>query len=145
MLVGRNNKLSVCVTFFSGSRLFSVAVKHVVDPYYQQILDKHPEQYQTLPKLPCVTSSVTHHITTTRSPVFSKTCRFALKKLRLARNEFDHIVDLVIIRPSNNEWASPLHMVLKKNSSDWRPTGDYRQLNAQTIPDHYSLPHIHDF
>ncbi|GFX73389.1 hypothetical protein TNCV_5089431 [Trichonephila clavipes] len=34
---------------------------------------------------------------------------------------------------------------LKKDSTEWRPVGDYRALNAQTIKDNYSVPNILDF
>ncbi|KRZ13022.1 hypothetical protein T11_17195 [Trichinella zimbabwensis] len=37
-----------------------------------------------------------------------------------------------IIRPSISSWASPLHMVLKKERNTWRHCGDSRRLNNVT-------------
>ncbi|VDP71538.1 unnamed protein product [Schistosoma mattheei] len=124
-LVDGNAHLSVCVTSFTGRRLAPVPIRYTIDPFYQPLLDTYPGTHQTQPKLPCVTSNVTHHIMTKRPPVFPKARRLAAEKLRLARNEFDHMLALGIIRLSNSPYASPLHMVLKKDGTDRCSTGDY--------------------
>ncbi|GBN05422.1 hypothetical protein AVEN_96346-1 [Araneus ventricosus] len=49
------------------------------------------------------------------------------------------------LRPSKSNYASPLHMVPKKGTFDWRPVGDYRALNSQTLKDKYPIPCIADF
>jgi len=47
-------------------------------------------------------------------------------------------------RRSDSRWASPIHLVPKKEDG-WKICGDYRVLNARTIPDQYSIRHIADY
>ena len=91
-----------------------------------------------------VVHSTVHHITTTGPPVFSHPRRLAPVRLRKAKAEFDHMLQLGLIHFSKSPWASPLHLV-KESEADFRPVGDYRRLNSVTIPDRYSIPNIQDF
>ncbi|CAE1292464.1 Retrovirus-related Pol polyprotein from transposon opus [Acanthosepion pharaonis] len=92
-----------------------------------------------------VKHSTAHRIRTTEQPVYSKPRRLAPGKYKIARTEFQHMLDLGIIRPSSSPYASPLHMVTKAQQGAWRPCGDYRRLNSQTVPDKYPVPNLTDF
>jgi len=109
----------------------------------QALLQKYPDVVSTGNSHPHPLHGISHSIETTGRPVFAKARRLDQEKLQCAKKEFQELEAAGIIRRSNSPWASPLHMVKKKDGS-WRPCGDYRRLNLATTPDQYPLPNMQD-
>jgi hypothetical protein len=91
-----------------------------------------------------VRNNTADHIRTIPGPpVTCRPRRLAPDRLAIAKAEFEAMVRDGAARRSESFWPSVLHIV-PKNDNGWRPCGGYRALNARTIPDCYSVHHMHD-
>ena len=85
-----------------------------------------------------------HYIPTNPcTPKHSRARQLPFSKREAVGKEFIELENQGIIRRSSSAWASPIHVVTKKDGS-FRPCGDYRNLNAETIHDSYPMPLIKD-
>ena len=111
---------------------------------YHALLEQYPEITHPHGLHKTSKHNTLHFIHTTPGPPESCTPRrLAPDRLKIAKAEFETMLQVGTCRPSKSPWASPLHLATKKDG--WRPCGDYRRLNSRTIVDKYPIRHIQDF
>jgi hypothetical protein len=114
---------------------------NAVPDIWSSILAEFPAVSRPLTVYPPPLHGVEHHIVTEGRPVKSKFCHLDPAKLAAAKAEFQKMLDSGVIRRSDSCWASPLHMVHKKDRG-WRPCRDFCRLNVITTDNKYPLPNM---
>ena len=114
--VGRK-RLMVAETFltvpasYRRSAVYKMCVLVQTDQY-SDILNEFSEVTVPCIKKCRLQGKVDHHIDTRCDrPVFACPCRLSQDKLSVDNEEFQMLLEMNIIRPSNSPWSSPLHMV----------------------------------
>nr|VZI11626.1 unnamed protein product [Spirometra erinaceieuropaei] len=112
-----------------------------ISSFFRELLLRHPNISKPQFRSGEVQHDFVHHLRTSGPPVFVRPRKLAPERFQTAKAEFEHMLQLGIIRPSESPWASSMHMVPKATSCDWGPCGDYRALKSATIP----VSHLQDF
>ncbi|GFQ70443.1 transposon Tf2-9 polyprotein [Trichonephila clavata] len=115
----RNRKLIDNATKLSANcKLVSPEVHSIKlvsgESIFHDVLREFPEIVQPPSFSQEVKHNVKHFIETSGPPVFAKARRLAPDRLKIAKSEFQHMLNLRHIRPSKSNYASPLHIVPKK-------------------------------
>ncbi|GBM18431.1 hypothetical protein AVEN_66801-1 [Araneus ventricosus] len=107
------------------------------------LLFKYPEISRPNPFPKQIKHDVKHFIEANVQPILAKARQLDPKRLAIAKEESTFMLNNEIIRLSNSQWSSPLHLVTKKDGS-YRPCREYRQF-TQTNADRHPIPRLEDF
>jgi hypothetical protein len=103
---------------FVSPRSPETAAAAALPPHVQKLLEEFPSLLRPSAAPPKPLQGIVHHIDTgSAAPVFAHPWQLDPEKQRIAEEEFLALEKAGIIRRSNSPWASPLHLVPKKDGS----------------------------
>ena len=85
------------------------------DHTFSNILAAFPERLSTVQRVGPSVGDVQHHILISGPPVSERALHLSPEKLAFAKAIFRKIIEDGICRPSSSPWATPIHMIKKKN------------------------------
>lgn len=146
-LLTSDQKLKIKCSVISSvsTALRTESVEFVEQQEIKDLIREFPQLTQLKNYSSSPAHGVSHYIITKGPPVSARFRRLAPDKFKKAKETFDFMLNSGLIQRSNSAWSSPLHLQPKPNSTEVRPCGDYRALNAITQPDKYPLPYLQDF
>nr|VZI00062.1 unnamed protein product [Spirometra erinaceieuropaei] len=100
------------LTPFTTPTNLSVLDTDIASPF-RQLLLSHPNIINPQFRSGEFQHDAVHHIRTSGPPVFARPRQIAPERFQAAKAEFEHMLQLGIIRPPESPWASPLHIVPK--------------------------------
>ena len=108
------------------------------------VLEEFPELTKPMSYYRPMKHDVTHTIEKSALPVSCRHRQLSPEMMKIAKEQFNYMLEKGIIERSSGPWSSPLHLVKKKNGP-YRCVGDYSRLNNVTTKDSYPLPYLRDF
>lgn len=103
------------------------------------------EQYKELSPEGCLgrTNKITHHIDTgDAKPFRQRQYQMSPFMLKHLNRLLDNMLSLGVVEPSTSSWCSPVLLVKKKSTGEYRFCFDGRKLNSVTKFDSYQLPRV---
>ncbi|CAD6215392.1 GSCOCG00011181001-RA-CDS, partial [Cotesia congregata] len=104
-----------------------IAIKHYnistisneIPPKYAKLLEQYIEITKPLTRSCINKNGYAHRIITHGPPPTARPRRLAGEKAAAAKQQINELLDAGIIRPSSSKYASPIHLVQKKEGT-WR-------------------------
>ena len=85
----------------------------------QELITKFPTLTTPFKHSDEVRHTAKHYIITSGPPTHASPRRLHPEKYKIAKDEFQHMLQLGNIRPSSSPYSSPLHMVQKPETGAW--------------------------